>query len=170
MALTLTSEDRPSTTGARSVRASAPDRSELLVATGAVVVAGGVMGLFVLRSAGVIPVIGSLYGVADPLVGWITHEFHSVVFGLTFAGLLTLLPSAYADWAVGTLGVAVAWSLALWLVAAGLVIPLWLNLVGITAPLPSVSGTSLASHLLWGVTLGGLYHAGTSGRFGRPGA
>ena len=170
VALTLATEERPSTAGAGSLRASAPDRTELVVATGAAVVAGGVMGLFVLQRAGVIPVIGSLYGVADPLVGWITHEFHSVVFGLTFAGLLTLLPPAYADRAVGTLGVAVAWSLLLWLVAAGLVMPLWLNLVGIPAPLPSVSGTSLASHLLWGVTLGGLYHLGTSGRFGRRGA
>lgn len=165
--LALAAEDPPSTVEARSVRSIAPGRSQLLAATGAAVVAGGAMGLFVLRTAGVIPVIGSLYGVSDPLVGWIAHEFHSVVFGLIFAGLLTMLPSNYADRLAGTLGVAVAWSLVLWLVAAGLIMPVWLNLVGIPATLPSVSGTGLASHLVWGVTLGGLYHVGTSGWRGR---
>ena len=167
VALALASQDPPSPVGSRTVRSIAPGRSELLVATGAAVVAGGVMGLFVLQSAGVIPVIGSLYGVPDPLVGWITHEFHSVVFGLIFVGLLTLLPSAYEGRLVATLGVAVAWSLVLWLVAAGLVMPVWLNLVGIPASLPSVSATGFVSHAVWGATLGSLYHAGTSLRLGR---
>ena len=54
-----------------------------------------------------------------------------------------------------------AWSLALWIGAAGLIMPVWLNLVGIPASLPSVSATGLASHLVWGLTLGAAYHAGT---------
>jgi len=30
-------------------------------------------------------VIGSLYGVGSPLAGWVSHLFHSVVFGLLYA-------------------------------------------------------------------------------------
>jgi hypothetical protein len=32
-----------------------------------------------------LPVIGSLYGVGSPLAGWVSHLFHSVVFGLLYA-------------------------------------------------------------------------------------
>ena len=159
--LRLGSEDRPTPTGSRSVRAVGVDRDDLLVASVAAIVAGAVMGLYVQWAAGVIPVIGALYGVSDPLVGWITHEFHSVVFGLVFVSLLVLLPEASGERLLGRVGVGVAWSLALWIFAAGLIMPAWLNLVGIPAPIPNVSGASFVGHLLWGVTLGGAYHAGT---------
>ena len=154
-------EGRPTPTGSRTVRPVGVDLLDLLVATAASIVAGGAMGLFVLADAGVIPVIGALYGVSDPLVGWITHEFHSVVFGLIFLGLLSALPEGRRDRFLPRLGVAVAWSLALWIGAAGLIMPVWLNLVGVPASLPSVSLTGLASHLVWGLTLVAAYHAGT---------
>ena len=41
------------------------------------------MGLALQLSVGSVPVIGALYGAENVWVGWITHAFHSVVFGLT---------------------------------------------------------------------------------------
>ena len=160
--LRLGSEDRPTPSGSRSVGAVGLDRADLLVAFGASIVAGAVMGLYVQWAAGVIPVIGALYGVSDPLVGWITHEFHSVVFGLVFVSFLVLLQAdGEGDRLLTRVAVAVAWSLALWIVAAGVIMPVWLNLVGVPAPIPNVSSASFVGHLLWGVTLGGAYHLGT---------
>ena len=158
--LRRTAGDRPTPSTSRTVGTVAADRLDLLLAVGASLVAGGAMGLFVLADAGVIPVIGALYGVSDPLVGWITHEFHSVVFGLIYLGFLSLLPEARRHRPLPRLGVAVAWSLALWIGAAGLIMPVWLTLVGIPASLPSVSLTGLASHLVWGLALAAVFHAG----------
>lgn len=135
--------------------------SKLALSVGAALVAGAAMGAFSQAVSGVIPVIGALYGVADPVVGWITHEFHSVVFGMVFAGLLTVVPDRHADGAIGHVSVAVAWGLFLWAVAAGVVMPIWLGLVGIPAPIPNLGATSLAGHLVWSVTLGSLYYLGS---------
>ncbi len=159
--------DLPRTTGpppgpvdALDVRTYGVDRTRLLVTVGAALVAGGVMGGAIQAMSGTVPVIGALYGVPDPLVGWITHEFHSVVFGLVFAGLLTGLPGAYAGRLAARVAVGVGWGVVLWLVASGIVMPVWLNLVGIPATVPSVTRTALATHLLWGATLAVVYHAG----------
>jgi len=159
--LALATEDRPSPSAAGAMRSVGVDRRDLIVATAAALLAGGVMGVFIQAIAGVIPVIGALYGVADPLVGWITHEFHSVVFGLVFAGIVAVLPQRYAERPLAHVGVAVAWGLALWLIAAGLVMPVWLILVGLNAPIPNISMPSLGGHLLWGLVLGGVYCVGT---------
>ena len=145
---------------AGSLGAVGVSRAKLLLAVGASVLAGLAMGAVVQVAAGIIPVIGTLYGVADPLVGWITHVFHSVVFGLVFAGLLTLLPGDYGSRLSGRLAVGVGWSLFLWLVAAGVVMQVWLNLVGVPRPVPALSPVSLGGHLVWGVVLGLSYHLG----------
>lgn len=160
--LPLASERPPTPTGAVSIDSVGVDRTGLLVAIGGALLAGVVMGVFLQVTAGVIPVIGALYGVADPLVGWITHLFHSVVFGLIYAGALAGLPTWIAGGLRGRLVVALGWALALWLFAAGLIMPIWLNLVGIPAPLPNVSLPALWSHLLWGLVLGVTFHVGTS--------
>lgn len=45
------------------------------------------------------PVIGALYGTESFLVGGLTHQFHSLVFGLIYAGILTVLPRWWqTDW------------------------------------------------------------------------
>ena len=135
--------------------------SRLSVAVGAALVAGVAMGAFSQAIASVIPVIGALYGVAHPVVGWTTHEFHSVVFGMVFAGLLTVGPGNRVGGPGGHVLAGAAWGIFLWAVAAGVVMPVWLRLVGIPAPVPNLGATALASHLVWGVSLGGLYYAGT---------
>ncbi|MFC7076554.1 ATP-binding protein [Haloarcula halophila] len=131
----------------------------LAIAVGASLLAGVVMGVPLQLLAGSVPVIGALYGVTDIWVGWITHEFHSIVFGLVYGALVTALP--VEDDPLRYVGVAVAWALVLWLFAAGLVMPLWLGLLGFTASLPSLSMMSLFGHLVWGVSLGGAYWLGT---------
>lgn len=121
-------------------------------------VAGGVMGLYMHFTTGMMPVIGALYGTESLLVGGLTHEFHSLVFGLIYAGILTVLPRWWrTDWK-GNVGVGAAWGTALWLGASGLIMPLWLNLAGIATPIPNLSPNSLLAHLLWGVVLGIGYH------------
>ena len=38
--------------------------------------------------------------------------------------------------------------------------PIWLQLVGIEASIPNLTAPSLIGHLVWGLTLGTLYHYG----------
>ncbi len=134
--------------------------SNLGVATGAALVAGALMGVAMQTLAGIVPVIGALYGVTDPFVGWITHEFHRVVFGMVYAGLLAAAPDSYAENWPGRLTIGVSWALVLWLIAAGLVMPFWLRLLGITVTFPNLTLTSLVGHFLWGVTISVFYQAG----------
>ena len=135
-------------------------RREMGMAVVASLLAGVIMGLVGQATSGVVPIIGSLYGSTQPLVGWITHEFHSVVFGLMYAGILASVPDAYANDGTWCLGVGMAWALALWFVAAGIIMPLWLRLVGQPAVIPSLSLPSLLSHLVWGATMSVLYIGG----------
>ncbi len=143
------------------VRAYGIEPPQLAAAVGASLVAGALMGIAIQALAGVVPVIGALYGVPNPIVGWITHEFHSVVFGLVYAGLLLALPRRYTTSLVGCIGVGLAWALVLWLFAAGIVMPVWLNLLGLPAPIPSLTPPALIGHVIWGISLGGLYHYGS---------
>ncbi|MEF8776857.1 MAG: HAMP domain-containing sensor histidine kinase [Haloarculaceae archaeon] len=100
--------------------------------------------------------IGVFYGTASPIVGWITHEFHSVVFSFVYVGLLGLVPVEYRDRLVTFFAVGMGWALVLWLGAAGVVAPFWLQLLGIPAPIPSFQGYLLVNHLVWGLSLAGL--------------
>jgi len=129
------------------------------LAVGASVVAAVVMGVPYQLLSGSVPVIGALYGVRNALVGWITHGFHSVVFGLVYAALVQSVPDGVSE-RTRYYGVALGWSLALWLVAAGVIMPAWLSLVGIEATLPNLSALTLVGHLLWGGSLAVLYSAG----------
>ncbi len=131
-------------------------RRRLAVATGASLVAGVAMGVVLQTVAGSVPVIGALYGAGNVWVGWITHLFHSLVFGLVYAAAVTLVPTRYGD-TVRYYGAAMGWALALWLVAASVVMPLWLRLVGVSMAFPTFQVSSLVGHLLWGVTLATVY-------------
>lgn len=142
------------------VRSYGVDVDQLGVAIGAALLAGGVMGIVIQTVAGVVPVIGALYGVKDPFIGWITHEFHSIVFGLIFAGLVSIAPSDYSERLVGRVGIALLWAGFLYVFAAGIVMPVWLRLVGLPAPIPSLTPPAFAGHIVWGLVLGAGYHVG----------
>jgi len=141
------------TTG--DVRPAVP---QLFVTLVAVLIAGVSYGIAAEALGGSVGFIGVYYGVQNPVVGWIAHEFHSVVFA--FASLVSLAPARYPDWMATYVVVGTAWGLVLWFVAAGFISPIWLSLVGISAPIPSLSEMLLVSHLAWGSSLGVLTAVG----------
>jgi two-component system OmpR family sensor kinase len=136
-----------------------PAIPHLLVTLGAALVAGVSYGVVVELAGGRVGIIGALYGVMNPgtestVVGWITHEFHSVVFGFVFAGLVSLAPRRYRHHLPAYVVIGLGWAVVLWFFAAGIVSPVWLRLLDIPAPVPSLRPTSLASHLAWGFSMG----------------
>ena len=119
------------------------------------------MGIPLSTLQGSIPVIGSLYGSPSPVVGWTVHMFHSLVFGLGFVALLSASRLVrYRSPALLTAGIGVAYGAGIWLIAAGFVMPLWLRVLGTPVPVPSLPAAGLLGHVLWGVTLGGLFGFG----------
>jgi signal transduction histidine kinase len=124
----------------------------------AAVLAGVLMGVVFQATQGSIPVIGALYGVMTPLVGWVTHLFHSLVFGVAFVGITNATLARRDRESVPKHALfGAGFGAFLWLFAAGVVMPLWLRTVGIDAPVPSLGLVGLAGHLLWGSVLGGTY-------------
>ena len=123
------------------------------------IAAGVLMGMaFVGAGSETLPVIGALYGLASPTIGWITHLFHSIVFAVLFSAGWSWIgvdrrPRQLRN---GTV-LGLAWGTALWLVAAGVVMPIWLRFVGISAPVPDLSVIGFVTHAVWGVSLGITY-------------
>lgn len=138
-------------TGLLGLRVHLP---ELLVILAAAVLAGVAYGVVSEHLGGSVAAIGVFYGISDPVVGWITHQFHSAVFAFMYAGLLTLLPARYHDHLPAYIAVGIGWGLLLWLGAASIIAPIWLNLLGIPVPIPNLTTSFLATHLAWGTTLG----------------
>lgn len=161
--VTLNRADAPrrpvdaSRTGLAGVRLDGP---QLLVTLAASILAGVVYGLVSQSIGGSVAAIGVFYGIADPVVGWITHEFHSAVFGFMFAGIVSSLPDRYRNRTGVHLLAGAGWGLTLWFVAASIVAPIWLRLLGIDAPLPNFSMAFLLNHLVWGLTLGAITAVG----------
>ncbi len=146
-----TQNEGPIPSDLTGVRAAVPG---LLVTLGAALVAGIVYGIVAELMGGSIAAIGVFYGFANPVVGWITHEFHSVVFGFVFAGLVSIAPLRFRTHAVAQVAIAVGWALTLWLIAAGVIAPLWLRFQGLDAPVPNITFEFFVYHLAWGLTLG----------------
>jgi two-component system OmpR family sensor kinase len=133
-----------------------PAIPHLIVIVGAALVAGSVYGIASGLFGGSISGIGVLYGTegGNPIVGWITHQFHSVVFGFVFAGLVTVAPDRYHDNIPAYVGIGTVWGFTLWVVASGFISAIWLRLVGIPVPVPSYSVRTFAAHITWGPALG----------------
>jgi len=131
-----------------------PATPHLAVVVGAALAAGVVYGVAAEQVGGSVGIIGALYGAEDEVVGWITHQFHSVVFGFVFAGLVTFVPGRYRDSLPAYVLVGTGWGLVLWFVAAGFVSAVWFRLLGIPADIPSLSMVTLVAHLAWGPSLG----------------
>ncbi|MFT4946112.1 MAG: two-component system OmpR family sensor kinase [Natronomonas sp.] len=153
---------RAQTGGNSATRTITPGVStpRIALAVGASLIAGVVMGGGMLAAGGDVPIIGALYGAESIVVAAVSHEFHSVVFGLVYASLLSALPVGIGRRLRTQIGVAVGLGLLLWFVAAGVVMPLWLGLLGIDAAVPMVTAASLLGHLLWALSLGTIYYYG----------
>ena len=144
-------------TGLGALQADAgvrPAIPHLVVTLVAGLVAGGLYGVAAELLGGSVAAIGVFYGITDPVVGWYTHQFHSVVFAFGFAGLVSVLPARVRNHVPAYAAVGVGWGVVIWLVAAGVVAPVWLRLIGVPAPVPNLSVTILATHLVWGASLG----------------
>lgn len=121
-------------------------------------IAGVAMGAIYTLSTGLLPVIGALYGVEDPIVGWITHLFHSIVFGLVFAAGIDHVSRARSGMSRASSTILGGlWGITLWLVAAGVVMPVWLRALGIEAAIPNLDQTGLVAHLVWGLVMAIVY-------------
>lgn len=127
------------------------DRKTLRDAAGIGVAAGLVMGVVLQVFSGQIGIIGGLYGVSTPTVGWIVHLFHSVVFAtIAVAAQRHPLVCQHSASFGGAVSLGIAYGFLLWVVAAGLVMPVWLTLVGIPTQVPNLGPVSLAAHLSGG--------------------
>lgn len=133
------------------------ERWNLGAISAASIVAGVAMGVYLHFAAGLLPVIGALYAVQSHVVGWITHLFHSLVFGFLFAAGVTRPTMRRYDSVGQRTLLGIGWGVVLWLVAAGIIMPLWLQLVGIEATAPNLTVPGLVGHVIWGAILGGVY-------------
>ncbi|WP_227134239.1 DUF1440 domain-containing protein [Halorubellus salinus] len=122
--------------------------------------AGVVMG--VMLTTQLTPVIEAaipaMYGLSGGLAGWVVHVSHGAVLGVAFAAVLGAVGGG--EWSTAkTVGVGLAFGVALWVVLAVLVMPVWLQTVGFgPAPaVPNVSPKSLVGHVVYGVVLGGAF-------------
>jgi len=162
-ATTSSTDHVPNRVELSGVRPAVP---HLVVTCVAAVIAGIPYGIVSKLLGGSVAGIGVFYGTVDPVVGWLTHEFHSVVFALMYVGILSLVLDRYRNATSIYVGVGVVWSVVVWTVAASFVAPVWLQLVGIPAPVPNFSARLLMSHLAWGLSLGLLTSLGY--KYGAP--
>lgn len=127
-----------------------------LIATIAMGIAITIMDLETLRLS-----IAGLYGQEGNLViGWGAHLLHGILFGVLFAVILAdpgLYRVTSSVWK--TIGGGVVYGLVLSVVAAGIIMPLWLDAVGVSelGSVPSITRSSFAWRLLYGIVLGALF-------------
>ncbi len=119
--------------------------------------AGGLVFGLLLQSLGMMPVIGSLYGVESVAVGWVAHLLHSLVFALVFAA--AVVRTDYRDAGPAPMAaLGAGYGVVLWLVAAAIAMPLWMSAVGLAAPaIPNLDVNSLVGHLVYGALLGAVF-------------
>ncbi|MDR9380216.1 MAG: histidine kinase [Natronomonas sp.] len=102
-----------------------------------------------------------MYGIEGPAggVGWVIHMIHAAILGVVFAALLGGAGFAGAS-VQRQLGAGIAYGLVLWIVLATFVMPAWVGAMGpMTPPVPDVNPMSAVGHVVYGVILGGVYHA-----------
>ncbi|ADQ65790.1 hypothetical protein C499_11321 [Halogeometricum borinquense DSM 11551] len=101
--------------------------------------------------------IPSMYFFSGGLAGFTIHVAHGAILGVVFAAV-----AATRNLSTGqSLGLGVAYGVALWAVLAVFVMPVWLSVVGSPAnpPLPNVNVTSLVGHVVYGGVVGVAYSA-----------
>lgn len=104
----------------------------------------GLMMMYVMPPPLLEIVIPAMYGIEGPALfaGWAIHQFHGVVLGLTYVGLVqsgALRETARST--AGAVGLGVAYGILTTAVLAVLVMPIWLSAVGFpnAPPFPNVA-------------------------------
>ncbi|MPY91856.1 MAG: histidine kinase [Acidimicrobiia bacterium] len=121
--------------------------------------AGGVAGVLfavVIPPEELMPMVASLYGLEGVVWGWVFHLLHSLVFGLPFAVLLSLLGprAAMTEDLLARALVGAVYGVVVWLVFAAFVMPAWIG--GVTdmePPVPDWNRLSLVAHIVYGTVL-----------------
>ena len=133
-------------------------------------VAGVAMGLIMHFVMGAMPLIGALYGQPTVVAGWLAHLFHSVVFGLLFAAVIT--GTSLREYGIyGMIGFGAIYGVILEIVAAGIVLPVWANAVGAGGgglPVPFIILPGFVTHILYGVVLGAVFGIATARDRSKP--
>lgn len=125
------------------------------------IVAGAVFGLMAsIMMPDLMGMIGALYGFeGNVAVGWIAHLFHSMMFGLVYAGIVSLGPiRGYAGRVTTGVGVGLGYGLIVWAIAGAFVMPAWLGAMTMASPaVPTFNPISLVGHAVYGIILGASY-------------
>jgi len=124
-------------------------------------VAGTAMGIPMQFLMGIMPTVGALYGWENLAVGWVAHLFHGSVFGVIFAGVVSLGPlKKHAPRFPESVGVGVGYGVVIWVFGAVVAMPLWLEASGLPNPdVPNLNIMSLAGHIVYGALIGGVFPA-----------
>jgi uncharacterized membrane protein YagU involved in acid resistance len=124
-------------------------------------VAGTAMGIPMQLVMEIMPTVGALYGWESLAVGWVAHLFHSAVFGVVFAGVVSLGPlKEHAPRFPESVGIGAGYGVALWVFGGVVAMPLWLNAAGLPNPgVPNLNAMSLVGHVVYGALLGGVFPA-----------
>ena len=122
-------------------------------------VAGAAMGIPMQFVMGIMPTVGALYGWEGVAAGWVAHLFHSVVFGVVFAGVASVGPlKNIAARFPTSVGVGAQYGVVLWVFGGVVAMPLWLSAAGLPNPgVPNLNLMSLVGHVVYGALLGGLF-------------
>ncbi|WP_246019000.1 hypothetical protein [Saccharothrix australiensis] len=118
--------------------------------------AGGVVFGLLMAGVGALPLVGSLIGVDDAIVGFLVHLVISAVAGALFG----LLSGRIADQVVPVYAVSALYGVVWWLLGALVIMPLWLSVTvdpGMTSLVFVVGDNqwvSLFGHVFFGLTTG----------------
>lgn len=142
-----------------AVRRDRRDEHRWLDAAIAGLAAGVAFGLYLQFVIEVFPLAGPTQSMETMVTEWVIHLFHSLVFALVYAELVSWPPLAgYADRALTGAALGAGYGVVVWAVATGVVIAFLAiaNTVWILS-IPDVSLASLAGHVLYGMVLGAIF-------------
>ncbi|MFB6283083.1 MAG: histidine kinase [Halobacteria archaeon] len=127
------------------------------------IIGGAVMGgmMSMMMPAAINKMIPALFGLQGTAAGWGVHIFNSAIFGIVFAGILSVGAFRKMSESSGkTFGLGVIYGFLVWVGPAAIVMPIWLNTVaGMNAPVPNVVPKSIVAHIVFGIVLGVVYTA-----------
>jgi len=123
-------------------------------------IAGGIVFGVLMAMMGMLPMVGMLIGIDDPLIGFLVHLANSAVIGAIFGVLAWPL----ADRIGPILGAGLVYGVIWWILGALLIMPLWLSVTAdpmmrdMVFRLGSDQWMSLMGHAVFGLTTATTLH------------
>ena len=142
-----------------AVRRDRRDEHRWLDAAVAGLAAGTAFGLYLQFVVEVFPLAGPAQGIETLVTEWVVHLFHSLVFAVVYAELVSWSPLAgYADRVPTGAMLGASYGVVVWAVATAVVVAFLTvaNTVWILS-IPDASIANLAGHVLYGVVLGTVF-------------